>query len=322
MVMPRKRSLQFLLSSVFATTIMLAQAQDTPVPNPLAHEAALTTENDAYLFQKHDAYYTNGIFLRLSVAGFHHAKKTVSSYETGQQIYTPLIRKTQSTTDIDRPYCGFLFGRYTRTAFSRKDAVLAYSATLGIVGEASLGEKMQDSYHLLFGYGRFTGWQYQVQNAVGLDLGLSYAATLWEDSTWAKLVPVAQVSVGMNYTYARPGMYFCVGAFEKNSNSALWNARVQKTDAKFRRRSEFFFFWFPELVLQGYNATLQGGLFSKGDGAVLAEPQRVMFQHTMGFCYAGGRLSARLGIVFEDREALGQKTAQQFGSLSMAYRMR
>ena len=299
---------------------LAARAQEqTPV---FTHELSFTNENDAYLLGKHDAYYTNGVFMRLSIAGSHRLRKTVHSYEAGQMIFTPLIRKTQSPADIDRPYCGFLFGRYSRSVFIPGDGILQYSGTLGVVGAASLGENLQETYHSLLGYGQFDGWKYQVQNAVGLDAGFLYAPLAWEDSTWAKLVPALQLSLGMNYTYAKLGAYFCVGAMEKNSNSALWNARVQSGAEPLRRHSELFIFWYPEMEYQVYNATVQGGLFSKGSGAVLTAPVRWMFNNYLGICYAEGRSTLKFSIVFQDRETVTQKTIQQYGSLQFNYRFR
>lgn len=311
-----------ILIACYATTLR-GMGQDTSVRVPLSHEISFTNENDAYLFRKHDAYYTNGIFLRLSAAGEKNRKKIISSYELGQMIYTPLIRKTQTETDIDRPYCGFLFARYSRTAFSEKDDMFQYSGTLGVVGDISLGEDLQNSYHKLLGYGRFTGWQYQVENAVGFDIGISYARTLWQDAAWIKLVPQVQASLGSNYTNAKLGMNLLIGAFEKNSSSALWNARITRHETALKRRSEFFVYWYPELIIQGYNSTVQGGLFNKGTGrAVLSEPDRLMWQNTIALCYAQGRWTAKFAWIIQDKEALSQKASQQYGSMQLAYRMK
>ncbi|NCI47851.1 lipid A deacylase LpxR family protein [Sediminibacterium soli] len=317
------RMMRWCITVFFSVSMALSGAQEPPRDSVFRHEVSFVNENDAYLFRKHDAYYTNGIFLFFRYAKEKQDRKLLRQFELGQMIYTPLIRKTQTTADIDRPYCGFLYGRYQQTAFSkRKEGLFQYSITLGTVGEASLGENVQDSYHALFGYGKFTGWQYQVQNAIGIDLGISYAQTLWEDSAWIKLVPLVQASLGMNYTNASAGMYVCFGAMEKNRNSALWNASVQASPEQKRKKNEWFLFWYPELTVQGYNATLQGGLFAKGQGAVLADPRRVLFQHTAGLCYASSRITLKAGIVFEAREAVQQKNTQQYGSLMLAYRMK
>jgi lipid A 3-O-deacylase len=288
-----------------------------------ASEFSFTTENDAYLFRQHDAYYTNGFFFALKTAKERGGgKKVIKTWELGQMIYTPLIRKTQNPADIDRPYCGYLFLKFSETKFPSNNTVFQYSGGLGEVGTASFGESVQNSYHKLLGYGRFTGWQYQVQNALGVDLGVTYAYTLFQDSSWIKLMPVVRANLGMNFTNARLGSYLCVGNFENNANSALWNARVQATHASTRRNHELFLYWHPEIVFQGYNATVQGGMLSKGSGAVLKGIEPVMFQQSWGICYAEGRWTTQLSLIFQTREASSQKDPQRYGSMQVSYRFR
>lgn len=283
-------------------------------------EFTFTTENDAYLFQKKDAYYTNGFAFTLRTAGEKKGIRVMHTYELGQKIYTPLLRKTTGPQDIDRPYCGYLYAQYTRTRFPVGDAILQYGATIGQVGPYSLGENVQSSYHKMLGYARFTGWQYQVQNSLGADLSIRYARTVLQDSSLFKWVPVAEASVGSNFTYARLGAYLCIGIFEKNQQSALWNARIQRNGSRQERSYELFGYWYPQVLLQGYNVTVEGGLFSKGSGAVLGDPQRVMFQQHLGLCYASGRISANLALVIQSRETTRQINLQRYGSVQLSYR--
>jgi lipid A 3-O-deacylase len=287
-----------------------------------AREFSFTTENDAYLFRQNDAYYTNGFFFALKTAKERNGKKIINGWELGQMIYTPFVRKTLAPADIDRPYCGYLFLKFSETKFPGNNSVLQYNGGLGEVGTASFGESVQNSYHKLLGYGRFTGWQYQVQNALGIDLGVTYAFTLLQDSSWIKLMPVVQANLGMNFTNTRLGSYLCVGSFEKNDNSALWKARVKTASTPNRKNHELFVYWHPEIIVQGYNATVQGGMFSKGAGAVLKDIEPVMFQQAWGICYAEGRWTTQLALIFQTREASSQKTPQRYGSMQVSYRFR
>lgn len=287
-----------------------------------AREFSFTTENDAYLFHKNDAYYTNGFFFALKTAKERNGKKSISGWELGQMIFTPLIRKTVTPADIDRPYCGYLFLKFSETKFPGYNSVLQYNGGLGQVGQASWGEGMQNSYHKLLGYGRFTGWQYQVQNALGVDLGVTFAHTLLQDSSWIKFMPVVQANLGMNFTNARLGAYLCMGSFENNANSALWNARVQTASIPTRKNYELFVYWHPEIIFQAYNSTVQGGMFSKGSGAVLKDIETLMFQQNLGICYAEGRWTTQLAYIFQTREAVSQKDPHGYGSMQVSYRFR
>lgn len=299
--------------------VQLAHAQQkTPLAN--TREFTFTTENDAYLLQKKDAYYTNGFAFTLRSASEKKGVRVIHTYELGQKIYTPLLRKTTGPKDIDRPYCGYLYAQYAQTRFPVGDAILQYRATVGLVGPNSLGENVQTSYHKMLGYARFTGWQYQVQNSLGADLGIRYARTILQDSSLFKWVPVAEASLGSNFTYARLGAYLCIGVFEKNQQSALWAARIQKNGSRAERAYELFAYWYPQVLLQGYNVTVQGGLFSKGSGAVLDDPERVMFEQYFGLCYASGKISANLALVVQSRESTNQINLQRYGSVQLSYR--
>jgi len=300
---------------------MIAGAQNVSL-EPYAKEISFTTENDAYLFQSKDAYYTNGVFFAFRSAREKKGRKLIQGLELGQMIFTPMIRKTEGPSDIDRPYCGYLFLQYNQTRFTSKRSVLQLKVTAGEVGNASLGEDLQNSYHNLLGYGQFTGWQYQVQNSFGIDLGASYAYNLWEDSSWIKIMPVAQATLGMNFTNAKIGSYFCIGSFENNSSSALWNARVQAKTTATRKKYELYAYWFPQVIRQFYNATIRGGLFQyKGDNEVIGTIEPWMFQQNIGLCYAAARWTTNFEYIYQSTEALAQKWAQQYASVRVSYRL-
>lgn len=316
--------LKTFLTLGFWVTAGLIHAQKTPrkVRAFFRSELTFATDNDAFLLQKHDAFYSNGFFLKLAKAGEKKGNKHIRSFELGQMIYTPLSRKTESIADIDRPYCGYLFLKYNQAQFLPKKSILQYSAALGVVGPASAGEGMQNSYHKLLRYARFTGWEYQVRNALGIDLGITYARTIWEDSSWIKLVPVGQLNLGTTFTNARLGMYTSLGIFEKNSSSALWNARIQTQSVETRKKYELFMYWYPQIIFQGYNATVEGGLFNKGPDAILGQTEPWMLQQNLGLCYAEGRWTTRLELVYQTKEARTQKGPHRYGSIQLSYRMR
>lgn len=310
----------FIYVHVFCLPVGMVPAQNKN-PGMFRKELSFTTENDAYLLLKRDAYYTNGMIVSLRTSGEKKGGKLIRSFGVGQMIYTPLIRKTASPADIDRPYCGQLFFKYSQIRFPKNEAVLQLSGGITVLGRASLAESLQNSYHKLLKYARFSGWQYQVQNAVGPDMGISYARTVWENSSWIKIIPQVQANLGTTFINAGIGLYTCLGLFEKNSNSALWNARIQSNEKDDRRDYEFFIYWYPQFIWQGYNATVEGGLLNKGSGAVLGETERRIFQQNIGICYARGRWTTKAVWVYQSKESVSQKRAQQYGSFLLSYRL-
>lgn len=298
----------------------LRASSQTQTGQTYTQEFSVKTENDAYLFKLDDAYYTNGLMLNYGFVTNRKDRKKIHSVELGQKIFTPLIRKTVAPSDIDRPYCGYTYFNYSQTVFLKNDALFQWNGSLSLLGPASGGEAMQNTYHRWLNYARFTGWQYQIGNALGIDLGVGFAKTLVASNAF-KMVPVAQASLGTTFIQARLGGMLVLGAFEQNSESALWNARLSKSAGTPKRNHEFFVYWYPQGVLQGYNGTLQGGLLNKSTTAVTRDPATFVFQQTIGVCYAEGRWTGKLEWVYQSKETPAQTRAQRYGGIQLAYRI-
>ncbi len=287
----------------------------------LRREFLFTSENDAFLFQIKDAYYTNGIFLNYRIADTSSSRKKIHSFEIGQKIFTPASKKAETGNEIDRPYCGYLFAAYTQLNSYKNDALLQWGGNIGVVGNASLGEALQNSYHKLFDFKRFEGWKYQVRNAIGIDLNVSYAQTLFNYQDLLKIVPVAAATLGTQFTNARAGAILCIGAYESNSSSVLFNTRVSSGYAAPKKKMELFMYAYPAVFVQAYNASLQGGMFNKGNGAILSDPETWVFEQRFGICYAKNRFSSRIELIHQSKEATSQLRAQNYGSLQVGFRM-
>lgn len=305
------------ITSLFSLVCSI-QAQQTKA---LRRELSFTTDNDAFLLQVKDAYYTNGFFIAYRIADTNDLRKRIHSFELGQKIFTPLSRKAETISEIDRPYCGYLFAKYTLTRSLKKDALFQWHASIGIVGSASLAKELQDSYHKLFRYKRFEGWRYQVRSALGLDLGLSYSTTAFNINNLVKIVPSFQANLGSTFTNVKAGAILCLGAFESNNNSILFNSRVTNGKKGPKKKIELFIYTYPSITAQVYNATLEGGLFNKGTGAVLMEPETLLFEQRYGICFAQERFSTRLEITQQSKETASQIRSQKYGSIQLAYRM-
>lgn len=305
------------ITSLFSLVCSI-QAQQTKA---LRREFSFTTDNDAFLLQVKDAYYTNGFFITYRIADTNDLRKRIHSFELGQKIFTPLSRKAETISDIDRPYCGYLFAKYTLTRSLKKDALFQWHASVGVVGSASLAKELQDSYHKLFRYKRFEGWRYQVRNALGLDLGFSYSTTAFNINNVAKIVPSFQANLGSTFTNLKAGAILCLGAFESNNNSILFNSRVTNGKKGPKKKIELFIYTYPSITAQVFDATLEGGLFNKGTGAVLMEPETLLFEQRYGICFAQERFSTRLEITQQSKETASQIHSQKYGSIQLAYRM-
>ncbi|MBX9732914.1 MAG: lipid A deacylase LpxR family protein [Chitinophagaceae bacterium] len=282
-------------------------------------EIAFKTENDAYLFRLNDAYYTNGFFLNYQWTQKSTKRKIIQGIELSQQIFTPLNRTTQVPAEIDRPYCGYLYGQYHNTRFSDK-AIIRFTGTLGVVGKASGGEWMQNWYHDLLRFAKFKGWPYQISNAVAVNAGVTYAYTV-HDKGALKIVPHITANLGTIYTNAKLGGTVVLGLFEKNENSVLWNARIDHKRTVRNRNHELFFYWQPFVMAQAYNATISGGLGVNNSTQVTTEIAPIMFQQAWGLCYAEARWTTRLELVYQSKETTSQTNPQRYGVIQLCYRI-
>ena len=315
-----KKHVQPCLAFLFFSAFGFAGQAQTKTTDNYSREFSFKTENDAYLFNLDDAYYTNGFMLNYNFAKTTGNSKKIHTFELGQKIFTPLIRTTVTPADIDRAYSGYLYVSYGQTRFLKNDGLFQFTGSLGVTGPASGGEGLQNTYHGWLKYAKFAGWKYQIENSIGLDAGITYAKTI-AGNDHIKIVPVAQLNLGTTFTNAKMGAIVVLGAFEKNSESALWNARVSQTPTDRKRNHEFFAYWHPQLIVQGYNATLQGGVFNNGTSEVTQDPSTFMFQQTIGVCFAQGRFTGRLEYVQQSKETPAQSLAHRYGVIQVAYRI-
>jgi hypothetical protein len=143
----------------------------------------------------------------------------------------------------------------------------------------------------------------------------------FESKNYFRLIPIGEAQAGTTFTNMRLGMYTCLGQLTNNRHSALWSARVQSTKEQASKQSEFFLYWYPQVIFQAYNATIAGGLFYSGTSAALGNTNSWMFQQTWGAIMAKGRWTAKLGIIYQTREAKAQLKAQRYGSVQIGYRI-
>ncbi|MBN9296455.1 MAG: lipid A deacylase LpxR family protein [Filimonas sp.] len=296
-------------------------AQQNDEQKPLRHQLSLVSDNDFYLAQYNDRYYTNGIFFNYNwVVKQPSAKKIIHSLQLGQLMYNPIDYEHKEPEYIDRPYAGFLFLTYSQTHFFGKESVLQFSATGGITGKPSLTQALQQWYHHTVGFKKPEGWKYQVTAEPGLNMGALYATTLFPTNNQAVAIkPVIQASLGNTFTNAKAGFLFQLGSFEKNSQSIAWNASVSNTHEKTRHNYELYFYFYPQIIAQGYNATVQGGLFVENKGLV-KDVMPFMYQHTIGGMYSEKHIYLGLSVVYQTKEARTQIQDQRYGSILFGYR--
>lgn len=310
---------------VLLLTLLRQQATAQQRIDHYSKEITLTSDNDNYLVQKRDGYYTNGFyfsFQHLSKSS-RSREKAIMRYELGQMIFNPYKYSITDPEQMDRPFAGYLFVKATRSRFLNTGANLQYSLSVGTIGGSSGAQKTQRTYHDLINIYPVEGWDYQVRDELGINLGAQYAHPLTGKLTPGQvfdLHAIGKANLGNTFTNATAGFIFRIGMIESADQSIAWNSRLHRSKPKYLHAREFFAFYQPEGMVQLYNATLQGGMFRSRKGPVTTSVQPWLYQHRVGLMYAVRRVSAALAIVHRTKEGRTMRRAENYGSVQLGYR--
>ena len=297
----------------------------TSTPNTYKTAFSITTDNDSYLLRGDDGYYTNGLFLDYSWVGNKNTKgKKVHNIEIAQLMYTGQKGDYTRLSQIDRPVTALLYGEYKQSFFNNNESILQWGVAGGVMGPPALGRQTQDFVHNLINAYTPTEWQFQLHTSVGANAGISWAPNIFHNNgeRHLALTPITNANAGNFFTDASTGFILQLGDFEKNSHSAMWNARVSYSQESSIRKKELFFYFSPVVGYRVYNATVQGGLFTHHEDDVQGFSRALapfFYRQKIGLLYAKDRLDAGFSIVFDTQETQEQRTCHWYGSIKLGY---
>lgn len=290
-------------------------------------EISVTTDNDRYMLQGKDGYYTNGLIVRYNViakSSNDRVIKKINHVELGQKIFSAFSRKIYNPSDIDRPIAGYLYAKFMQSRFIRNQQLLQWGISVGTIGNSSMGEGLQNVFHrLIHVNSKWWGWtwNYQLKNEPGINAHLTYAKNLINNGASAfQLTPVTQATAGTIFTNISQGVMIQFGKQHALHESAWFNARLQHEAAQQAGGYEFYFFYYPQLQLQLYNATIQGGMFRKDKGPFTTDSKPLVMTQEVGALWAAHRYTLIAKAVFQSREANTQRFSQLYGSMQLGYR--
>ncbi|RKR82582.1 uncharacterized protein DUF2219 [Mucilaginibacter gracilis] len=319
--------MKFILFLVISPFVLLSTtfAQS----NFYKNEVGIQSDNDGFLAQRSDRYYTAGNFgyfrHALKVADSSSLQNKVLGFELGQKIYTPQTGAIPAAIFVDRPFAGYLYIGTNLNLLYKNESNLKLQVRAGIIGPNAYAEQIQNLIHNTFGFYHPTGWEYQIQNAVQLNLAAEYNRLLTR-GTSADLLFNSYLNAGTGITGAGLGFTARLGRFNQLFNSISTTSTVtQNTNIKPLHNSELFFYYKPMLNLVAYDATIQGGLFEKthGDEEVTLTPNPVVFSQQVGGSFVKKHWVFDLSVIFEtreDKEMVEKHSGHQWGSVSGMYR--
>jgi lipid A 3-O-deacylase len=295
----------------------------------------LITDNDMYIDPNHDRYYSDGTYFNFTyavngenISNSNILKKTVE-FEFGQKIYTGLSGHIYLPYHIDRPFTGYLFANGAINWLYKDEDALKFTAEIGTIGPAALGEEVQSGFHQLFGlykvvggknYAKIGGWSHQLNTEPGLNLRLDYKHLLYRnDGNWCDVAVNPDAWLGNTFTGASAGVQLRIGDLNKFYQSVITNSRVSSNKRE-QINHEFYFFTLPQINYVAYDATIEGGLFRHDKGPVTFGIYHFVYQQQFGLQFASARWSASAIAYIKSREVKSTALGDQWGSIGIAYR--
>ena len=290
-------------------------------------QLAVVSENDNYTLKFKDRYYTNGLSIRFSKLlrdGSASLQKKILTAEFGQKIYNPYKQDIDFASTMDRPFTGFLYLKSGLTYITPKENLLRWNIQAGVVGEKAFGKEVQRWHHRNFNLPTPYGWETQLKSEFGMNAQASYYRHLLTSTERKRIIDAqakGDVIAGTEFTAMSTGLVLKFGAFEKAFNSAQWDARLQSGEvANYKRKAEIFLYFEPAVTYQLYNATVQGGLFTRKQDQYTTTIEPLIYSHSFGFMYAENHWTLQLGFTYKTKEAATMKANENYGTIGMAYR--
>ncbi|UZJ66080.1 lipid A deacylase LpxR family protein [Sphingobacterium sp. KU25419] len=269
----------------------------------IRHEIVIQNDNDVYLLTSQDRYYTNGINInyRLGLkSDTSRIKNRILDVEFGQKMYNGINLSAGRSLQWDRPFAGYLYLSGELNQYYNDEQILSLKVELGQVGPLAKGREVQKVIHQVFNMYEVSGWNQEVSNAFGVDLGVKYQKLIYRSINHSfEISGMSSGTLGMNHINAHVGLPIRWGRLRSFSHSVFTKGHVQSRS----NDRELFLYYVPAVNFVGYNATIQGGLAHHDINKEQYQIEKIIYSHKIGFMLANGRSSLGLSYIFQSREA-------------------
>lgn len=292
-------------------------------------EIQIKSDNDFFIpIRNQDHYYTYGqkIIYRKKLSttnGFLmgmdqilNARKSehIFEIEIGQEAYTPGNPNTIDSRNFDRPFAGWLYVSPKATLISERK-IVTIEIEVGVMGPASFSGKIQNFFHENISHDDpLSGWQYQIQNKVGINIIATYILPLLH-SKYVDLTMENNLKVGSQSTFIESGGRIRIGWFNAHDNSMSFHTNIAGKVFK----PELFIDFSNHIRLIGYNATLNFPELERNEN-ISQEINNLQSMYSLGFNFNVRRFgsSFRYHLVGGDFTNLNAHT---YGSLDLFFRI-
>ncbi len=310
---------------IFCSVGVFAQTHST--------EIGAETDNDSYLLQGSDRYYTDGIFLyyrhALKVNENSTLQNKVLGFEFGQKIFNPQsgsIANAEGVDQpslIDRPFAAYMYVGASLNLLYKNESGLKLTARVGVIGPDAEGKEIQDFVHDNFGFYHPSGWEYQINNEFQLNLSAEYNKLLARGS-WIDVSLSGYLNLGNGFTGAGVGPLVRLGSFNQLFNSvSTQSTAIQKEVANPLNKHEIFFYYKPLFNYVAYDATIQGGLFDNHSGLeITKDKEPFIFSQQFGVAFSTNRFVFDIAAIFHTLDDKEMVQTHQWAAVTGLYRFR
>ena len=243
---------------------------------------SIDIDNDSLLLDQSDGFYTSGLGLSRSYRLPSESGWQSLGWRLGQQIYTAsdVRLRPDQISPFDRPYAGWLFAGGWVRAEHVDGSEVAAGVDLGCIGPYAGGSLIQDVTHRWLSQPEPRSWSTQIRNEFGVVMHAGGRASFW------KLAP--------NWSL-QPGLAFRLG-----------NIFTDLTADATLRAGPAVHYGFMRAAVRavGYDATLQGGLFSDAEVRTV-KPRRWTNELELGFQWFRPQWGLRLSVIRRSNEING-----------------
>lgn len=290
-------------------------------------EFGFISDNDSYLAQGQDRYYTNGLFLKFRTALDQSAlknpklNKVIWELEAGQKMFNPQTGSILDPDFIDRPFAAYLYGGGAVNFLFNSESNLKLSIQLGTIGPSAKGEEAQELLHNTFGFYKINGWQWQVNNEFGINSTIEFNKLINRlNSEKTDFSLNSYLNAGNTFAGIGAGILFRTGTINPLHSSASTQSTISN-NSRSKVEKEFFFYAKPMIHYIAYDATIQGGMFIADKGSSVFDVKPVVFSQQAGAVFSKNRWTADFSVIFKSREIQSNAKRHQYGSLALFYRL-
>jgi lipid A 3-O-deacylase len=262
-------------------------------------------DNDSLLLKRDDGFYTSGLLYtqRYTIGGT--TGSTTFGWRIGQELYTAsdINLPPALVRPPDHPYAGWLYGGVFKDTHHPDGRYRKLGIDIGCLGPCAGGEWTQNNLHRLLNQPLPQGWSRQVKNEAGIVLYADVAPVRWTPNPSIDITPNLHGRFGNIFADVGAGVTLRAGRLNLPDQSTLH--AYLRLDGR----------------AVGYNATMQGGYFSK-DNVHTVAPKRFVGEAEVGLVWNAAPFAVNFGIVRrgnEVRDLPNSVGSQNFARVRISY---